>query len=48
MQKLKDEQLLQINGGISAVHIIGLGLAAVATFVASVFYGYINPNKCNN
>ncbi len=48
MNNLTKEDLMTVNGGSTALYIIGLGLAAVGTFVASVIYGYIYPNKCNN
>ncbi len=48
MQNLDNNTLLQVNGGGNTLYIIGLGIAAAVTFVASVIYGYINPNKCNN
>lgn len=45
MQKLSDNELLAINGGIAKTVIGGIIMGVV--FVASVIYGYINPNKCN-
>ena len=46
MQMLNDKELLEINGGVSSALIGGIIIGVV--FVASVIYGYINPNKCNN
>ena len=48
MQNINNQELQNINGGSGLIYAIGLGLAALGTFVASVIYGYINPNKCNN
>ena len=49
MTTLTNYELQNINGGISAslIKAVGVGLAALGTFVASVIYGYIHPNKCN-
>ncbi len=49
MTYLDNLELNQINGGISmsVIKVVGAGLAALGTFVASVIYGYIHPNKCN-
>ncbi len=48
MHSLTNMELEQINGGISMslIKAVGVGLAALGTFVASVIYGYIHPNKC--
>lgn len=45
MQKLNDNELLAVNGGIAKTVIGGIFMGVV--FIASVIYGYINPNKCN-
>ncbi len=43
MQIIKDYELKNINGGSSAVWgILAIGI----TFIASIIYGYIHPNKC--
>lgn len=44
MEKLSNQELNNINGGISH-NIIG-GIILGAVFIASVIYGYIHPNKC--
>ncbi len=48
MKTLNRDDLTNINGGISltALKYIGVGLAAVGTFIASVVYGYLHPNAC--
>lgn len=46
MNELQKEELLSINGGV-AKNIIG-GIIMGVVFLASVVYGYIHPNKCNN
>ena len=43
MQYLKNSELKNVNGGIS----VAWGFLAIGiTFIASVIYGYIHPNKC--
>lgn len=44
MEKLNNQELTNINGGISKTILGGIALGAV--FIASVIYGYIHPNKC--
>ncbi len=46
MQKVKDDELKEINGGISTAAIIGIGLAI--TFIAGVLDGIARPQKCRN
>lgn len=47
MNKLSNNELKQIDGGgWTALKILGLGIAAGVTFIASVIYGYIHPEKC--
>ena len=49
MKKMSNEELFKVNGGaFGFLKVLGIGLVALGTFVASVIYGYINPNKCNN
>lgn len=45
MNSLKNEELLKINGGISKYLFGGFILGAI--FLASIIYGFVNPNKCN-
>ncbi len=44
MKYLKENELNNINGGISAIGILG-GIAIAITFIASVVYGYFNPKE---
>lgn len=44
MKQLNDYELNNINGGISAMGILG-GIAIAITFVASVIYGYLYPKE---
>ena len=46
MKRLKDEELMQINGGISAWVVAGIGLAI--TFIAGVLDGIARPEKCRS
>jgi len=47
MIKLENKELAEIQGGLSKILKYGLfGLLALGTFVASVVYGYIHPEKC--
>lgn len=46
MELLSTQELTNINGGISKTLLGGILIGVI--FVASVIYGYINPNKCNN
>lgn len=45
MENLKNQDLLKINGGISKTLFGALVIGVV--FLASVIYGFVNPNKCN-
>ncbi len=45
MKNLSDNELLSINGGFAKT--IWGGIIIGVVFVASIIYGYINPNKCN-
>lgn len=45
MKELNVQELRHISGGIS-FGLLG-GIIAGAVFLASVIYGFINPNKCN-
>lgn len=46
MKHLNDLELAKINGGFSATV---WGCFAVGfVFLASVIYGFINPDKCNS
>ncbi len=44
VEKINNQELTNINGGVSKTIIGGIVLGVV--FVASVIYGYIHPNKC--
>ena len=44
MKKLKDLELCEINGGMTAWAAIGIGL--VVTFIAGVLDGIARPLKC--
>lgn len=46
MNKLRINELCQINGGVSTTvwALVGMGII----FIASIVYGFVNPNKCNN
>lgn len=46
MQKVKDEELQSINGGISTIAIIGIGIAI--TFVAGIIDGIARPKSCRS
>ena len=45
MKKMDELELARVNGGPSATvwGCIGVGIV----FLASIIYGFINPNKCN-
>lgn len=45
MKKIDDEELLNIEGGISAWGVIGIGAGIV--FVIGVIDGFFRPLKCN-
>ncbi len=45
MQKLKDNELKEIEGGMTGWALVGIGLAI--TFVAGVFDGLARPLKCH-
>ena len=44
MKKLEDEELQEINGGMSVAAVIGIGIAI--TFVAGILDGIARPHKC--
>ena len=44
MKKLSSEELMQVNGGISAAAIFG-GIAIAIAFIASAIYGYFYPKE---
>ncbi len=46
MKKLNDQELIQINGGISGWAIAGIGI--VVTFIAGVIDGIARPGKCRS
>lgn len=45
MRKIEDEELKQVNGGISAWVIAGIGV--VVTFVAGIIDGIARPKPCH-
>ena len=47
MKTLDTQKMLAIEGGALNWGLLG-GLAAIITFLAGLFDGYTNPNKCNN
>lgn len=46
MQKVNDEEFKNINGGISAWAVAGIGI--LVTFLAGIFDGIARPEKCRN
>lgn len=47
MTNLSYNELKQIEGGgWTVLKFLGIGIAAGVTFIASVVYGYIHPEKC--
>lgn len=46
MEKLKDNELKEVNGGISTIAAIGIGLAI--TFIAGIIDGLARPKKCRS
>ena len=46
MKKIKDEELNQVSGGISAWAIAGIGM--LVTFIAGVIDGIARPEKCRS
>ena len=46
MKKIEDDELKNINGGISAWAIAGIGM--LVTFVAGIIDGIARPLKCRN
>ncbi len=44
MKNLSSEELMQVNGGISATAIFG-GIAIAIAFIASAIYGYFYPKE---
>ncbi len=47
MKTLDTQKMQAIEGGALNWGLLG-GLAAIITFLAGIFDGYTNPNKCNN
>ena len=47
MKTLDTQKMQAIEGGALNLGLLG-GLAAIITFLAGLFDGYTNPNKCNN
>jgi len=45
MNYLKQDELLEVNGGISKFLLGGFALGVI--FIASIIYGFVNPNRCN-
>lgn len=45
MKELKDDELMQINGGLSILG--GLAITGVVIFLIGVADGYTRPLKCN-
>ncbi len=45
MKKLKDEELVKINGGFSGWVVAGISI--LVTFVAGIIDGIARPRKCN-
>lgn len=46
MKKIEDNELTNINGGISGWFVAGVGL--IVTFIAGVVDGIARPSKCHN
>ena len=46
MEKLKDNELKKVEGGMTAWGAIGIGL--VVTFIAGVIDGIARPIKCHS
>ncbi len=46
MHTLTNNEMLEINGG-GFWTALGVGIITAGVFIASVIYGYINPNSCN-
>lgn len=47
MEQVKNEQLKNIKGGGISWGLVA-GLSAIASFLAGIIDGIINPQKCNN
>ncbi len=47
MKTLDIQKMQAVEGGAFNWALLG-GLAAIITFLAGLFDGYTNPNKCNN
>lgn len=47
MKTLDTQKMQTVEGGALNCGLLG-GLAAIITFLAGLFDGYTNPNKCNN
>lgn len=47
MKTLDTQKMQTVEGGGLNWALLG-GLAAIITFLAGLFDGYTNPNKCNN
>ncbi len=46
MKKLKDEDLKEVNGGISGWAVAGICI--IVTFVAGIIDGIARPEKCRS
>lgn len=46
MRNISINELSNITGGWTVLKFLGLGIAAGLTFIGSVIYGYIHPEKC--
>ena len=46
MKRIKDEDLKDINGGVSGWVIAGVGM--LITFIAGILDGIARPAKCHN
>lgn len=45
MKKLNDEELRGVNGGISALMVVGIG--TIITFLSGIVVGIAKPSKCH-
>lgn len=46
MEKIKEKELEQINGGFSWG--LAAGIVSGIVFIIGIIDGYVNPQKCNN
>ena len=47
MNKLTNEEMLNIKGGGIKFRLIGVAIGGLITFVAGLINGLVNPQKCN-